>query len=136
MILNAFGSTERKRAPWDARYASPIITLFGSTELDFRQAQLDEGETEIAIVAGCGAVEILVPSDLPVLVTGLSILGARSILGQSDNGILHGTDHASPDFATATGKRLRLAVFTAVGGVEVRQVPVGAPAGVVAPLAV
>ncbi|MGH2351935.1 MAG: cell wall-active antibiotics response protein [Chloroflexota bacterium] len=124
MILNAFGSTERKGRPWDARYASPVITLFGNTELDFREAQLPEGETEMVILAGFGGVEVTVPDDLPVLVTGLSVLGSRDVLGQVDSGIAHGTDHATPDFATATGKRLRLSIFSALGSVEVRRLPV------------
>jgi hypothetical protein len=38
MIATAFGATERTARPWDARAASPVLTLVGSTELDFTLA--------------------------------------------------------------------------------------------------
>jgi len=119
--LNAIGSTERKGRPWDAALATPVITLVGGTLLDFRDAQLPPGETEVVVVAGIGGVEVIVPADLPVLVQGFSALGGRSILGEADGGIVHGSDVATPDFAAASGRRLRLSIFTALGGVEVRQ---------------
>ena len=125
MILNAFGSTERRGRPWDATLATPVITLVGGTLLDFRDAQLPPGETEVVVVAGVGGVEVIVPADLPVLVQGLSALGGRSIFGESDGGIVHGSDVATPGFATTGGRRLRLSIFTILGGVEVRQEAVG-----------
>ncbi|HEX2034003.1 MAG TPA: LiaF domain-containing protein [Chloroflexota bacterium] len=121
MILNGIGNTERKGGPWDARYASPVITLCGNTELDFSQAELGEGETEFVIAHGIGQVQVTVPHDLPVLVTGASFLGDREIFGESHNGIMHGADRASGEFATATGRRLRLVVFNLLGGVAVRR---------------
>ncbi len=129
MILNAFGSTERKGRPWDATLATPVITLFGGTLLDFRDAQLPSGETEVVVVAALGGVEVIVPADLPVLVQGFSALGGRSILGESAGGLVHGSDVATTDFATASGRRLRLSIFAVLGGVEVRQERAGGPTG-------
>src|SRR5687768_12019820 len=123
MILNVFGSTERTRQHWDARVASPVITLFGSTELDLRYAELGEGETEIVVVSAFGSVDITVPDDLPVMVGGMSVLGGRNAFGQSSSGVAHGTDTASPDYHGATGRRLRLSIFTALGDANVRRAP-------------
>jgi predicted membrane protein len=134
MILSVLGGTSRRHQRWDARVASPSITVLGGTDLDFTLAELGEGETEVVVASILGGVEIVVPDDLPVFLTGLSALGSRNILGSSEGGFVHGTDQATPDFhtvtnaagATGTGKRLRLSIFTALGGVEVRRVPVSA----------
>jgi hypothetical protein len=127
MILNAFGATERTAGPWDARAASPVVTLVGSTELDLTRAELGPGETEVVIVSGLGAVGVTVPAGLPVRVTGLTLLGERTVLGRSDGGALHGADVATPDYATAAGQRLHLAVLCGLGALTVRRAP-GAPA--------
>jgi predicted membrane protein len=127
MILRFLGSVERKEQTWDVRLASPVITVAGNTMLDFRPATLGEGDNEIVVLALLGSVEIIVPDHVPVHVSGLSFLGSREILGQSSSGLLHGSDNASPDFFTATGRRLRLSIFTALGSVEVRRVPVASP---------
>jgi hypothetical protein len=128
MILNAFGATERTAGPWDARAASPVLTLVGSTELDFTLAELGEGETRVVVVSGLGAVGVTVPAGLPVRVTGLTLLGERTVLGRRDGGTLHGADLATPGYATATGKRLRLAVVCGLGALTVRRAP-HTPAG-------
>lgn len=127
MILSVFGGVERRSEPWDARYASPVITILGGTELDFRLAELGEGETEVVIVSAVGGVEVTVPDDLPVMVGGVSVLGSRNVLGTSEGGIVHGTDHGTPDFHNATGKRLRLSVFSVLGGVDIRRAPALTP---------
>jgi predicted membrane protein len=126
MIFNAFGATERTAGPWDARAASPVVTLCGSTELDFTLAQLGEGETAVVVAAGVGSVEVTVPAGLPVRVTGLTLLGERTVLGRSDGGVLHGADAATPDYATAVGQRLHLAVLCGLGSLTVRRAPAAA----------
>jgi predicted membrane protein len=123
MIVTAFGATGRTAGPWDARAASPVVTLVGSTELDFTLAGLGEGETEVVIVSGLGGVEVTVPADVPVRVTGLTLLGERAVLGRSDGGALHGADVASPGYAAATGRRLRLAIVCGLGALTVRRAP-------------
>lgn len=130
MILSFLGNVERKGQRWDARYASPVITGIGSTELDFRLAELRrQDETEVVVISGLGSVDLIVPDDLPVIISGLSVVGRRELLGQSSDGILHGTDVASPDYGAATGPRLRLSIFSLVGSVHVRRAPpVGATA--------
>jgi predicted membrane protein len=121
MILNVFGGTERKDRHWDARIASPVITLFGATELNFQYAELGEGETEVVILSAFGSVDVTVPDDVPVIVGGFTVLGDRKVLDQSSGGLLHGTDAATPDYPAASGRRLRLSIFTALGSAEVRR---------------
>jgi hypothetical protein len=92
MIVKVLGAIERTAGSWDARLASPVITLCGRTALDFTRAEVGEGETEVVIVSGIGSVEVTVPTGLPVLVTGLSVLGQRKVLGKREHGVLHGAD--------------------------------------------
>jgi predicted membrane protein len=123
MIASLIGSIERTNRPWDARAASPILTLVGSIALDFRGATLGEGESEIVVASLVGSVEITLPEDLPVAVTGLTMAGRRCVLGESSSGLGHGADYTGDDFRAATGRRLRLAVFSGAGEVEIARAP-------------
>jgi predicted membrane protein len=123
MILSVLGGTERRQERWDARYASPVITVLGHTYLDFRTANLGDGETEVVVMSLLGSIELVVPDDLPVFVTGITALGSRTVLDMSESGFIHGVDRATPDWSAATGRKLRLSVFSALGGVEVRRLP-------------
>jgi lia operon protein LiaF len=138
MILSLIGNVERKDRPWDARTASPVLSFLGNTVLDFRTAALGEGETEVVIVGVIGNTEVIVPEDLPVLVTGATAVGNREAFGESTQGLGHGADHATPDFHTAAGRatggpvarRLRLSIFRVIGNVAVHRVPVAVPMAV------
>lgn len=131
MILNVFGPNRRTAVPWDARLANPVLTVFGETDLDFRLATLGEGETEVVIAAMFGEVEVTVPEGLPVLVTGMTVLGRRQVFDESTDGLVHGTDHASDGFLETGGRRLRLVIFNMLGEVHVRQTAaVGASVGI------
>jgi predicted membrane protein len=123
MIANLVGSIERTHQRWDGRSASPVLTLLGSIDLDFRQAALGPGETEVVVASAVGSVKIALPEDLPVSVTGLTLTGRRTVLEEISNGFGHGVDHQSDEFAATGGRRLRLAVFSGVGSVEVIRMP-------------
>lgn len=68
----AFGSREQVFA--EAKSAS-ITTLFGSNELDYRQAVFPEHEIELDIVTMFGSTEIYVGDDVKVIAEGTPILG-------------------------------------------------------------
>src|SRR5262245_20724055 len=123
MIASLIGGIERTGRAWDARSASPIITLVGGIELDVRGATLGEGETEIVVASLVGSVDITLPDDLPVSVTGLTLAGRRRILGETSSGLGHGADYTGDDFRAATGRRLRLAVFSGAGEVAISRAP-------------
>ena len=123
MIVSVLHGIRRAGEAWDARYANPIISVAGGIELDFRNAQLEEGETELTVISLLGSIDITLPEDVPALVTGLSALGSRTIFGQSEGGFAGGTDQATPDYARGGRRRLRLNVYSALGGVDVRQGP-------------
>jgi hypothetical protein len=51
------------------------IAFFGGVDLDFREAVLQPGVTEVHVIAFMGGVNITVPEDLPVDVEGIGIFG-------------------------------------------------------------
>jgi hypothetical protein len=96
------------------RWTPPRIltsfTAFGNTELDFRDAQLGPGVTEIELQAFLGDVDIIVPPGLPVEVSCSAILA--SLASDDDLG------QAPVDAHTP---RLRITGFALLADVEVRQ---------------
>lgn len=72
--FTVLGST-RRVGQWQPAAHTRVLTVFGSTEFDLRQADLLPGCTEIRVVTTFGSVEITVPPDLYVEVAGIGILG-------------------------------------------------------------
>lgn len=70
-----FGETKRE-GRWIPARSNQAIAALGSTVLDFRDALLGPGETEVKAVAVLGSVEIIVPPDIYVDCAGSAILGA------------------------------------------------------------
>lgn len=69
----AFGS--REQTIIDAKSTS-ITTVFGSNELDYRQAQFEHDEVVLDIVTVFGSTEIRVGEDVRVIAHGTPMLGA------------------------------------------------------------
>lgn len=73
-LVAVFSSVSRKRG-WTVPRELKVVSVFGEAELDFRQAQLGAGVTEVVATAVLGSVHIIVPPDLPVHVDGSGVLG-------------------------------------------------------------
>jgi len=87
------------------RYFNCFVFM-GGGEIDLTQARFAEPETTIQVVAFLGGVEIIVPDDITVRVTGFGFMGAF------DHKNAHEAPPGSP-VLTVTG-------FAFMGGVEVR----------------
>jgi len=99
------GATRRGR--WSPARKNFAFAVMGGTELDFREAMLGPGVTEVQVFAMWGGVQIIVPPGMNVESHGIGILG----------GFEHFTDVApDPDAPT-----LRVTGFACMGGVEVTQ---------------
>ncbi len=55
-----------------------VLAVFGGTDLDLREAQLDPGGAVLDVVAAFGGVDIVVPTAWRVRVSGLPIFGGWS----------------------------------------------------------
>jgi hypothetical protein len=73
-LLLIMGGTSR-RGQWTPARKLRIIALMGGADLDFREAALAPGVTEVHITAVMGGVNIVVPPHLAVEMDGSAILG-------------------------------------------------------------
>ncbi len=108
-VVAIFGAAQRK-AGWTAARKLKVVTIFGGAELDFRDARLGRGVTDVRVTSVFGGVKIIVPPGLPVEVEGVGIMGAfEQGLGVS----------AAGEGGATVGLRVKgTAVFS---GVEVEQ---------------
>lgn len=60
------------------------VGIMGGVELDFREARLGPGVTEVTCFAVMGGIDIVVPPDLPVVASGVGILGGFEHRSQGD----------------------------------------------------
>jgi predicted membrane protein len=74
-----FGASKLGRSPWRPGAKVWSIAIFGASELDFRQAELEKDVTQVVAFSFFGANKIIVPPDMPVALSGFSILGGREM---------------------------------------------------------
>jgi len=74
-----FGGSKLGQRVWRPGSKVWSIAFFGSSELDFRQAELEEDVTQVVAVSVFGGSKVIIPQDMPVTLSGLSILGGREM---------------------------------------------------------
>jgi len=78
------GASKLGKGPWRPGKKVTAIAFMGGCEIDFRQAELEEGVTEVNATSVLGDVDIVVNPDVPVAMSGVSILGSRNIARSKD----------------------------------------------------
>ena len=73
------GGSKLGRRPWRPGKKVWSIAIFGGSELDFRQAELEVDVTRVVAFSLFGGTTIIVPQDMPVTLSGFSILGGREM---------------------------------------------------------
>lgn len=109
-IIAVMGGAERRGA-WAPAQKMHVTAVMGGVLLDFRDAQLGPGVTEVFVVAIMGGVEIIVPPGVAVESDGIGIMGAFG----------HGAHTRFPIDGSAPV--LRLTGLALMGGVEIRDQP-------------
>jgi hypothetical protein len=107
MVIAVMSGVSRKGA-WKPPRRLFGYAFWGGIELDFREAQLQPGVTEVMVLAIMGGADIIVPPDLPVECTGFGLMG--------------GFDHEETEAAPADDAqqpRLRIKGFALMGGVDI-----------------
>ena len=96
----------RRAGRWTPARVNNAVAICGGAELDFREAALGPGVTELRIFAMWGGVEVIVPPGLNVESHGMGIMG----------GFEHVADRAAPDPLAPT---LRISGVALMGGVDI-----------------
>ena len=73
-IVGILGGPSRK-GNWVPPRHLRSVAFWGGVDLDFREARMGPGVTEVSAFAMMGGVKIIVPSDLQVECTGIGIMG-------------------------------------------------------------
>lgn len=104
-VVAILGGATRKGLWRPARH-STVVSVLGGVDLDYSQAQLPPGVTELEVFCLLGGVDITVPDGLAVEVQAIPILG--------------GVDNRAPEIVDGHGPTLRVRAFTVLGGVDIK----------------
>lgn len=105
IVIAVMGGASRK-GKWSPARKNFAFSLMGGTALDFREAVLAPGVTDVQVFAVMGGVEIIVPPDVNVESHGIGIMG----------GFEHLVDFDEKDDAAPT---LRITGLAIMGGVDI-----------------
>ena len=70
-----------RRGPWEPPETMRLVSVLGSIVLDYRDADLPLGVTEVECEVFLGSVEVIVPPDVDVEPTGSVFLGSVETKG-------------------------------------------------------
>lgn len=105
-IVGIMGGAERKGV-WTPAKETFVVALMGGVELDFREARMPPGVTEVNIFAIMGGAEIIVPPGVVVDLNGFALMGGFGQVG-------YAPPPTHPDAPV-----LRISGFAMMGGVDV-----------------
>lgn len=101
------GGLDRK-GRWSVARRHVGLAVMGGAFLDFREAVLQQGVTDVYLFTMWGGIEVAVPPGLDVEVSGLALMGGLERVEQESGS----TDPRRP--------RLHLHCFALMGGIDVR----------------
>jgi len=102
-------SGARRAGRWVVPPSYVAVAVMGGVELDLREALFSQPEVTIHAYTVMGGIEITVPEDVDVDVSGVAFMG--------------GFDHNASGPGVPGAPRLRVLGFALMGGVEVRRKP-------------
>jgi len=73
------GGSKLGQSPWHPGRKVWSIAILGGSEVDFRQAELEQDVTQVVAVSIFGGNKVIVPTDIPITLSGLSVFGGREV---------------------------------------------------------
>lgn len=107
-----FGGVDRK-GRWRSARSHWVISIFGGSDLDFRDASLEGGEATVYVMDLFGGTDLYVPEGVDVDFSGFGIFGGAD---------QHGPDHPGRPGAPI----LRVRALSIFGGTDLWRAPTGA----------
>jgi hypothetical protein len=108
-ISVAIMSEARRSGQWVVPSVYVAVAFMGGVVLDLRQARFSEREVTIHAYAWMGGVNIIVPEDIEVDVSGIAFMG--------------GFDHRASGPGAPGAPRVKIIGFAFMGGVDVKRKP-------------
>ena len=105
----AIMSGARRMGRWVVPRTYVSVAVMGGIELDLRDAQFSEPEVTVPAYTLMGGIEITVPEDIDVDVSGIAFMG--------------GFDHNASGPGVPGAPRVRVIGFALMGGVDVKRKP-------------
>ena len=97
-----------RRGRWRPDRRTNVVAIKGGADLDLREAVIDQPEVQILAVTLMGGIDVIVPEDVDVEVTGFAIMGGNS-----------SPKEAGPGHPGAPLVHVR--AFSLMGGVDVKR---------------
>lgn len=105
-LVAIFGGAER-RGQWVVPADLRVTAIMGGVDLDFREAVLPPGITEVSIKSVMGGVDIIVPPNVAVEAEGFAIMGGFEEM------------HRAPPTPDPERPLLRISGFAVMGGMSI-----------------
>lgn len=105
-VALAIMSGNSRKGTWTPPRHLYAVAVMGGLELDFREARLPPGETEVTVFSLMGGADIIVPPGLPVRSNVVAIMGGFE---QADQ---------APEDLPPDAPRLKINGFVLMGGVD------------------
>lgn len=97
------------------------MAVFGNVKVDLTGAPLPVGETHISAYSLFGDIEIFVPNDVGVRITGFSSLAELKLRGEKvGNGFFNVNEYRSDNYETAS-RRLHVEVASLFSAIKIRR---------------
>ena len=103
-----FGGSKLGQRRWRPGAKVWSIAIFGGSQLDFRQPELEKDVTQVVAFSLFGGNKIIVPQDMPVTLSGFSILGGREMKRSP-----------AKELAVPAAKALHINAIAIFGGVKI-----------------
>ena len=94
------------------------LSIFGTTRIDLTAAPLSLGELRLTLISIFGIIEVLVPEDIAVRITGFSIFGGANVRGRELSSGMGTNQYVTPGYAEAP-RRLHIDATSIFGGIKV-----------------
>ena len=105
-----FSGSKIGQRPWRPGKKVWSIAIFGGSEIDFRQAELEESVTQVVAFSLFGGNKFIVPQNMPVTFSWFSILGGREAKRSE-----------SKEVPPSSAKALHINAINILGGCEVTE---------------
>jgi len=94
------------------------LSIFGTTRIDLTAAPFSPGELRLTLISIFGVIEVVVPDDIAVRITGVSIFGGVNVRGRELSGGMGTNQYKTPGYAEAP-RRLHIDATSIFGGIKV-----------------